>query len=196
MREQLNNNPAAQLAVIAVLLLAGGFFLITKMGGGGEEAAEEAPPITSTAPTEEGVVPVEEGTAPATASAAVPQGVTTTPRLPQAVLDAWRADRTVVLLFVHDGGIDDKLVRKTTANLSGFPETMIFEIPASQIAQYTAVTEGVGLQRVPALVVLSPRHLNQQVPTASISYGFQTRASVEQAVIDAGYKGPTLEYHP
>lgn len=196
MREQLNNNPAAQLAVIAVLLLAGGFFLVTKMGGGGEEAAEEAPPVTSTAPTEGAVAPVEEGAAPATASVAVPQGVTTTPRLPQAVLDAWRQDRTVALLFVHDGGIDDKLVRETTDSLSSFPETAVFVVPASEIAGYTAVTEGVGLQRVPALVVLSPRRVSQQVPTASISYGFQTRASVEQAVIDAGYEGPTLPYHP
>ena len=196
MREQLNKNPAAQLAVIAVLLLASGFFLITTLGGGGEEAAEEAPPVTSTAPTEEPAAPVEEGTAPATASMAVPQGVTTTPRLPRAVLDAWRADLTVVLLFVQDGGIDDRLVRETTANLSGFPEAMIFEVPASQVAEYTAVTEGIGLQRVPALVVLTSRHVDQQVPTASVSYGFQSRASVEQAVIDAGYEGPTLDYHP
>lgn len=195
MREQLNSNPVVQLAVVVVLLLGGGFFLITTMGGGGDEAAEEAPP-TATVPTEEPAVPVEEGAAPATASVAVPQGVTTTPRLPQAVLDAWREDRTVVLLFIKDGGIDDRLVRETTDNLSGFPGAAIFVVPAGRVAEYTAVTEGIGLQRVPALVVLTPRRVNQQVPTASVSYGFQSRASAEQAVIDAGYEGPTLEYHP
>ena len=34
------------------------------------------------------------------------------------------------------------------------------------------------------------------VPTASVQYGYQSPQSVEQAVIDAGYKGPTLNYHP
>ena len=47
-----------------------------------------------------------------------------------------------------------------------------------------------------ALVVVSPKHLKRTVPTASVSYGFQSPQSVAQAVIDAGYKGPTVDYHP
>ena len=53
-----------------------------------------------------------------------------------------------------------------------------------------------GVNRVPALVVVRPKHVHQTIPTASVSYGFQSGQSVVQAVIDAGYKGPTLDYHP
>ena len=49
---------------------------------------------------------------------------------------------------------------------------------------------------MPALVVVRPKHLDQGTPSASVSYGFQSAESVVQAVIDAGYKGPTLDYHP
>ena len=34
------------------------------------------------------------------------------------------------------------------------------------------------------------------VPTASVSYGFRSSQSIAQAVIDAGYQGKTLDYHP
>jgi hypothetical protein len=44
--------------------------------------------------------------------------------------------------------------------------------------------------------VVTPKHLKRSVPTASVSYGFQSAESVRQAVIDAGYKGPTVDYHP
>jgi hypothetical protein len=71
-----------------------------------------------------------------------------------------------------------------------------FIAPASQVSRYASVTEGVGVNRVPALVVIRPKHLHQTVPTASVSYGFQSGESIVQAVIDAGYKGPTLAYHP
>ena len=37
MREQLNNNPLAQLAVVGVLIVAVGFFLLSSSGGGKEE---------------------------------------------------------------------------------------------------------------------------------------------------------------
>ena len=71
-----------------------------------------------------------------------------------------------------------------------------FIVPAKQISRYAAITEGVGVDRVPALVVVRPKRLRQTIPTASVSYGFQSGESVVQAVIDAGYKGPTLAYHP
>jgi hypothetical protein len=44
--------------------------------------------------------------------------------------------------------------------------------------------------------VVAPKRLDQQVPTASVHYGFQSPASVVQAIVDAGYEGPTLDYHP
>jgi hypothetical protein len=111
-------------------------------------------------------------------------------------MDAWNANQTVALLIVHDDGIDDDLVKLASTRLSGMPGVSTFTVPASQIARYASITQAVGVDRVPALVVLGPKKLSQAVPTASVSYGFQDGDSIEQAVIDAGYKGPTLEYHP
>jgi hypothetical protein len=196
MREQLNNNPLVQMGAIAALLLVGAIFLLTTMGGGGEEEGEAgSSAIESTVPS--------EGAAPSPGEAPPPEAVTgaaaptlATQPLPRPVMDAWNANQTVVLLIVHDGGIDDDLVKLASSRLGGMSAATLFTVPASEIARYASITQGVGVDRVPALVVLGPKKLNQAAPTASVSYGFQDGDSIEQAVIDAGYKGPTLEYHP
>jgi hypothetical protein len=69
-------------------------------------------------------------------------------------------------------------------------------VPAHEIARYATISQGVEVNRTPALVVIRPKHLSKGVPSASVQYGFRSPASVEQAVIDAEYKGPTVEYHP
>jgi len=212
MREQLNNNPLAQVAVIAVLLVAVGVFVMSSGGGGSEEeesagATEATVSVAGTTATgtatgatpgeavEGAVEAATEAVSEGTAASAVPAAADAPP-LPRPVLDAWKANRTVVLLFVRDGGIDDRLVRIASAGLAGFPDVALSVIPAAKISRYAAITEGVGVERVPALVVVTPKHLKQTVPTASVSYGFQSPQSVVQAVIDAGYKGKTLDYHP
>jgi hypothetical protein len=43
---------------------------------------------------------------------------------------------------------------------------------------------------------MRPKRLSGGVPQASVEYGFQTPASVVQAVRDAGYSGPEETYHP
>lgn len=196
MREHLNNNPMVQMGVIAVLLVGAALFLLTSMGGG-EESESGSSSIATTAPGE-GPAP-SPGEEPSPAEAAASAGglpsLATEP-LPEPVMDAWNGDRTVVLLIVNDDSIDDDLVKLASARLDGMSGVSTFVVPVSQIARYAAITQGVGVDRVPALVVLSPKRLNQSVPTASVSYGFQDGESIEQAVIDAGYKGPTLEYHP
>jgi hypothetical protein len=195
MREKLNENPLAQVAVIGVLLVVVGIFLMSSMGGSsaGEEEAESgatAASVTGESATE----------APAGLSAALAMvnqaSASSAHALPQDVTAAWKANKTVVLLFVHDGGIDDKLVKQATERLTSLPQAATFVVPASQISRYAAITEGVGVNRVPALVVVRPKHVHQTIPTASVSYGFQSGQSIVQAVIDAGYKGPTLDYHP
>jgi hypothetical protein len=190
MREKLNSNPLAQLAVVGVLLVAVGFFVMSSGGGGAEaeESATEAEaPVSAVAP--------EEATASAASPIAVPSAADAPP-LPRPVLDAWKANETIALLFVRDGGIDDRLVTSATVGLAGFRDVAVFVVPAAKISRYAAITEGVGVERVPALVVVTPKPLKQTVPTASVSYGFQSPQSVAQAVIDAGYKGPTVDYHP
>lgn len=197
MREQLNNNPLVQMGAIAALLLVGAIFLLTTMGGGGEEEGESGSSSIATTAPGEGAAP-SPGEAPSPEATAPGAGAPTlaTQPLPRPVMDAWNANQTVVLLIVHDGGIDDDLVKLASSRLSGMPATTTFTVPASEIARYASITQGVGVDRVPAMVVVSPKKLNQAVPTASVSYGFQDGDSIEQAVIDAGYKGPTLEYHP
>lgn len=195
MREQLNNNPLVQMGAVAALLLVAAIFLLTSMGGGDEEEGESGSSSISTIAPSEGAAPSPGEPAPEAATGAGMPTLATQP-LPQPVMDAWNANQTVVLLIVHDGGIDDDLVRLASSRLDGMPGATTFTVPASQIARYASITQGVGVDRVPALVVLRPKKLDQAVPTASVSYGFRDGDSIEQSVIDAGYRGPTLEYHP
>lgn len=195
MREQLNNNPLVQMGAVAALLLVAAIFFLTSMGGGGEEEGEAGSSSIATTAPGEGPAP-SPGDAPAPQATAAGASALADRPLPRPVLSAWNANQIVVLLIVHDGGIDDDLVKLASSRLDGIPRATTFIVPASQIARYASITQGVGVDRVPALVVLRPKRLDQAVPTASVSYGFQDGESIEQAVIDAGYKGPTLEYHP
>ncbi|MGC1164997.1 MAG: hypothetical protein WA862_02710 [Solirubrobacterales bacterium] len=213
MRDALNSNPLVKAAVIGVLLVGAAIFVLSSGGSAEEEPAGATEATVSVAETsatgtatgatpgeavegavEAAVEGVAEGSAPAPLSLA--QAASSAPPLPRPVLDAWGANRTLVLLFVHDGGIDDRLVRTATDSVAGFPAASFFVVPAGRISRYAAITEGVGVDRVPALVVVTPKHLKGAVPTASVNYGFQSVESVRQAVIDAGYKGPTIDYHP
>ena len=199
MREKLNSNPLAQIAVVGVLLVVVAIFVMSSGGGAEEEAGgeTEAPVAAETAAAEGEAVEgaVESAVAPAAVASAVPSAADAPP-LPRPVLDAWKANKTLVLLFVRDGGIDDRLVKTATDGVAGFPDATVIVVPAAQISRYAAITEGVGVEQVPALVVVTPKSLKKTVPTASVSYGFQSPQTVAQAVIDAGYKGPTVDYHP
>jgi hypothetical protein len=203
MREQLNNNPAVQIGAVALLLVVGAIFLMTKMGGG--EESSEAPEVSATVngvaatgatpgeAVEGAVETLETGaveTAPVTPAALPPV------KTPEKVVRAFDSGATVALLFVREGGIDDRVVRDTSAVLASLPDVASFVVPVDEIARYTSITGGVGVERVPALVVLTPKRADHGVPTGSVLYGYQTAASVRQAIIDAGYEGPTLDYHP
>jgi hypothetical protein len=203
MRDALNSNPLVQAAVIGVLLLGGIVFFVSSSGGGrseGEAAgtAEATTGAVAEAGAPEAAAGAEAAATPeaASASSLASLASASAPPPPRPVLAAWSENKTLVLLFVRDGGIDDRLVKTATDGLAGFSDAAIFVVPAAKISRYAAITEGVGVDRVPALVVVTPKHLKKTVPTASVSYGFQSAESVRQAVIDAGYKGPTLDYHP
>jgi hypothetical protein len=197
MRDKLNDNPKAQIAVVAVLLVAAAIFVTSSMGGGGEESestttsAEVATPEGSAAVTTTGI-PVEGASASIAEVPKVPA-----PPLPQALKRAFAANRTVVLLIAKKGGVDDGLA--TVAAISGLASmkgVSTFVVPVDRVARYAAITQGVELNRVPALVVLRPKQLDNGSPTASVSYGYQSPQSVVQAVVDARYRGQTLDYHP
>jgi hypothetical protein len=202
MREQLNNNPAVQIGAVAVLLVIGAIFLMGKMGGG-ESSEEGEVTATVNGATATGESPGEavEGaietletgveSAPVVAPAVLPPVKT-----PEPVVRAYDSGATVALLFVRDGGIDDRIVRDTSAALASTPGVSYFVVPAGEIARYTSITSGVDVGRVPALVVLTPKRVDDGTPTGSVLYGYQTPANVHQAIVDAGYDGPTLDYHP
>jgi hypothetical protein len=205
MREKLNSNPLAQLALIGCLLLAAGFFVMSSMGGGEEDLETTATTSSATLTTPEGsasitatvTTPTEGAEAVPTSVPPLPPGAAgAAPPLPHAVTTAFAANRTVVLLFIHDGGIDDRVVAAAVAGLQALPDVASFVVPADRIARYAAIAQGVAVDRVPALVVLRPKRLDRGIPVASVHYGFQSPESVTQAVIDAGYKGRTLDYHP
>lgn len=196
MRDALNDNPLVQLGVVGLLLVVVAVFLMTS--GGGEEKESSGGGATEAAVSVAGGATGEAsgGESLSTALSATGPAAASAPPLPRRVLDAWKASQTIVLLFVRDGGIDDHLVKTATDGLSGFRNAAVFIVPAAKISRYAAITEGVGVDRVPALVVVTPKHLKETLPTASVSYGFQSPQSIAQAVIDAGYRGPTVDYHP
>lgn len=190
MREKLNSNPLAQAGLVGVLLLLAAVFAMSSMGGSKEE--EESGSAPSAGPV--AMAATAEGSP--TSLPAVGSGVGAPPPPPRPVISSFAANDTVVLLFVRSGGIDDQMVAAALRRLHSLAQVATFVVPASQIARYAAIAQGVDVNRVPALVVLRPKRLDNGVATASVHYGFQSPASVEQAVIDAGYKGGTVPYHP
>jgi hypothetical protein len=204
-RDKLNENPIAQLALLGVLLVVGGFMLL-KPGGG--EAAEESSSgevtasvngATATGATpgeavEGAVESLEEGGATG-ATGEVPTTIPAPPP-PAPVSAAYDAGKTVVLLVVHDGSVDDALTKAATSSLASVPKAALFIVPAASVARYAAITVGLDVSQVPALVVMLPKGVSNGVPQATVEYGFQTRQSIVQAVRDAAYKGPEVTYHP
>ncbi len=80
--------------------------------------------------------------------------------------------------------------------MAPFQDVSLFIVPAEEIARYAAITVGLDVNRVPALVVMKPKKLSGGTPQASVDYGVQTPQSVVQAVLDANYHGREVTYHP
>jgi len=209
-REKLNENPIAQVALVVILVVAGAFFFISQSGGG--EEVESAPTEATVGVAGTGAVGTATGATPgeavegAVASAIESVGETASvsaaptslpaPSPPAAVTSAYDAGKTVVLLIVHDGGIDDELLEQASSQLEARSDVAFFTVPAKQIYRYAAITVGLDVNRVPALVVMRPKAVSGGTPQASVDYGFQTAQGVLQAVQDAAYDGREVTYHP
>jgi hypothetical protein len=194
MREKLNDNPMAQVALIGVLLVVAAVFLLGKMGGGSEEE-EGGESAAGTAAVAAVAAELETGGRPAP----LPQpgtGPGSLPATPQPVVSAFNSGQTVALLFVRNGGIDDHIVTNAVRQLEGIGGVATFVVSTHELARYVTITQGVDLNRVPALVVIRPKHLDKSFDTASVDYGFQNPQSINQAVVDARYDAGTLPYHP
>jgi hypothetical protein len=216
MRQAINENRTVQLALLGGLLLVVGLLLVMRMG----KKEEAPPPATSpvagssvsgtTSPSTPGASTATSPTAGTTAAAPVTTGATVTaspttvspdalvpgPGLPRPVISAWNHGDAVVLLIAKGGATDDRLVRSSVEALSE-PGVAVFVADAGHIARYSRITQGVGVDRVPALVVVRPKRLSGGTPQASVSYGFRDSQSVVQAVHDALYSGKDdLPYSP
>jgi hypothetical protein len=198
MRQKLNENPVAQVAVVCVLLLGVGYLLLTSFSGGGES---EEPPA-ATAPVEaaspEAAESLEAGVAGATASSSATAANAPSERaLPKPIESAYEDGSTVVLLIVHDGGIDDRLVANAAGVLGAMPGVAFFPVPVNEVARYAPITGPLGVDQAPALIVVRPRALNGAgAAPATVTYGFQSASDIRQAVRDATYHGPELTYAP
>lgn len=214
MRQALNSNPTVQIAVIGILVVLVGMFMLTNLkkgSGSSTESAATPPTAASPAPgASSGAaapVPVPGTSAPATGSTAAPppvSGAPVTPEalvpgpgLPRRVVAAWKGGDAIVLLVVRDSGIDDRLVRRSVESLSGKANVSVFVTPTQDVARYSRITQGVGVDRSPALIVVRPRQKGSSAPEAQVSYGFRNSQSVVQAVQDALYTGrDDLPYYP
>ena len=217
MREQINENPAVQGALVGLLLLACAFMLYTRVLSGGSSAETAAPPpatssdSTAPAPPAPAGAPVAEAPAAApgaeTPGAAAPStppggtevgagGLEAGKGMPQPVVDAWDDDKAIVVLIVRQAGADDKRVKASVRALEANSDVAVFVTGARNVARYSQIANGVGVSRVPALIVMKPRSVSDGVPTASVSYGFRGPASVVQAVTDSLYEGRNVPYFP
>jgi hypothetical protein len=214
-RQALNNNPIVQIAFLGILALAVAFLLITRvLNQGGESPAEPTTTPAQTPPTAPAAAQSATGDAttpaPANAATAAPPAATDAPPpatepatefvpgpgLPAKVVSAYAKGDTVVLLFTRREGIDDDVMRRTLERFDGKDRVSLFDVLARDIADYSRVTQGVEVDRVPALITLSPRSVSGDVPVASVSYGFRGPKSVEQAIRDAGFEGKEIPYFP
>jgi hypothetical protein len=210
-REKLNESKAAQIGLVAVLVVVAAIFFL-KSSGGGEEGSE----------VEETTVTIESGgetlsvSAPTPTAGAAPAGMGELPTsvpaakpLPRRFTAAYEAGKTVTLLVVHDGGIDDaytKLALKETARVANIatgrgPAAVapieVIVVPAKQISRYASVTVGLNVNQLPALIMMRPKALSNGTPQASVLYGYQSPESIIVGLLDASYNGPeNRTYHP
>lgn len=218
MRKALNDNPTVQIAVIGVLVLVVGLFLmmsVRKKSGSETSSGSSANPAASsslaggtTTPvtvSPDGTPAASTGTPSVGASAALPAPAATVtpdalipgPGLPRDVVAAWKGGDAIALLIVRGGGIDDRLVRNSVKSLAENSDVTVFVARAKDVARYSRITQGVGVDQAPALVVVRPRSESGSVPQAQVSYGFRNSQSVVQAVHDALYTGrDNLPYSP
>jgi hypothetical protein len=205
-REKLNENPIAQVGLILVLVVVAAVMFIGSSGGGEEEeattgeVAASVNGVTATGATpgeavEGAVESLEEGAVAETSVTAMPVSVPAPPP-PKRLTAAYESGKTVVLLIVDKGSIDSAFTARSSLLLAPFGGVSLFIVSAKEIARYAAITVGLDVNRVPALVVMKPKKLSGGTPQATVDYGIQTPQSVVQAVLDANYHGREVTYHP
>jgi hypothetical protein len=215
-RRALNENPVVQLVVLGIGGIVVALLLLSRLGGDSETAEPVAaggtPAAASPAPTEASASTTPAAAAPAADPAAGASAVPVAPTadavggasggleagrgLPADVVSAYARGQTVVLLVISRSGMDDPPVEAATRAVSVRGDVELFAVPSKRIARYSRITQGVRVSRTPAIVVVAPRSGADAARTATVSDGFRDTESVERAIDDALYEGPTVPYHP
>jgi len=207
MRKALNENPTVQIAVLAVIGIAFAILLFSTVLKGDEAPATDAATTTDPALAADPAAPAPVGSTavPAAPAPDVPvapvdpgaaDGLLPTKGLPKDVLIAYAKDKAIALLVVDPKGIADRDLETYTKRLEARDDVAVFIVKTKDIIDYARITAGVAVSRAPALVVIRPRRLTDSAPTASVSYGFRSPRSVEQALDDALYEGKQLQAYP
>lgn len=195
MREKLNSNPTLQIALIGILAIGAAYFLLFSGGGGESEGSSETAETLVATEAVPGATAETAAATPVASISTVASGVPTPP-LPASIVRAYKSSKTIALLVVRGGGIDDPFVAEAVHGLAPMENVEVVVTRAKHIARYAAITLGVDVDRVPALIVVRPRRLSGGTLQATVSYGYQSPQSVVQAVTDASYKGSEPAYHP
>lgn len=213
MRQALNENSTVQLVVLGVAGVILAFIMYTTVLSGEEEPAGNAaapsapgssapasPAAATPAPATEATPPAVES-APATpanppADVGAADGLLPTKGLPKDVLVAYAKNKAVVLIVVDPKAISDRTVRAYTNRLKSRGDAEVFDVDVKDIADYSRITQGVNVSRTPALVVVRPRDRTDDVPTATVSYGFRSPKSIDTALDGALYEGGTRSSAP
>jgi hypothetical protein len=175
-------------------------------------APTTTPPATGTAPPATGAVPPATEAVPgAPAPSTVVEGeFASGPGLPKPVVRAYDDGKAVVLFVLRRRNperrppsarsVDDRALRINaivTELIERFSDKVaVFMTSAKNVHRYARITEGVDLNRVPAMIVVRPRRFTEGTPEATVEYGFRGPGSVLQTVVDAFYKGKTVSYDP
>lgn len=220
MRKALNENPMVQIAVLGIAAVAFAVILFTMVLKKDDTASTGTDPAAATtsatgsdpAPaTSDPAAPADSSAAPAAPSdsatpaptqvapptgGSVADGLLPSKGLPEDVLVAFAKNQTIALLVIDPKGMSDEKVEEYTNALRSRNDVQVFIVDVKDIADYSRITIGATVNRVPALVVIRPRKLTGSVPTATVSYGFRDAASVNQAIDDAVYKGKQIPSYP
>jgi hypothetical protein len=219
-RQRLNEDPKVQAIVVGIIGIIAAFFLFTTVMKKDPEPtpppatnpAAATDPAAAPAPAAPAADPAATAPAdPADAAANPPEptalppaqvdpgdasGLLPSKGLPKEVLVAYASNKAIALLVVDPGGLADQRVRTFTERLRSRNDVAVFVVESPDIGEYSRITSGVAVDRVPALVVIRPRKLTNGAPTATVSYGFRGPRSVDQAVDDALYQGKPVPSYP
>ncbi len=183
MREKLNESKGAQIGLVLILAAVAAYMLLGK--GGGESTESSEAPVETTALTSESVPVGSAG-----GMGALPTSLPAAKPPPKAFRHAYKSGGPVVLLVVHNGGIDDRYTKEALNVVREVKPVKAFVVPAKHIARYAAVTVGLNINQMPAMIVMKARKLSKGSPQASVLYGYQTPESIYVALQGAAYKGP------